>query len=223
LAACDGCDLSLEESGKVQPRLFANAKEKPMARLLRAVARYGPRVEDGSKVGLPELSSQISASSELDKNVAAMAITELSSALGSLLKQGTPVVIPGMGRLRLTVDRYGELRLNFVADKELREQVQDPDSFAGSIQRAEAAGWTDADYKTAWDAEFPDDPLELPATSRKAKRYVGPGRPSKKPTRRDSQLQEREDAARSRRTGRRQNDSGRRERALAGEHPVASL
>jgi hypothetical protein len=148
-----------------------------MASLLQAVARYGPRVEQGPHAQMPELGSYMARGSALSPNLAEFAIAELGEATAHFLQQGSPVVIPGLGRLRLSADRHGQLRLNFVADKALLAKVLDPDKFGGSLHNAAARRWSDADYKAAWDAEFPDDPLELPTPKARVPKHAGPGRP----------------------------------------------
>lgn len=150
-----------------------------MAKLFQAVSRYGPRVDQGGNVQLRELCDWMARSSGLNPNGARMALGEVGDGVAFYLRLGSPVVLPGLGRLRLTADRYGELRLNFVADKGLLLQVLNKQKFSGTMINAPAGHWTDAQYKEAWDAEFPDDPLELPAPRPRRVRHIGPGRPMK--------------------------------------------
>lgn len=148
-----------------------------MATLIQAVGRYGPRVTQGPHAEIDELCAWMARSSGLNANNAKQAFAELGDALVFYLRRGGPVVIPGLGRLRLSMDRYGDLRLNFVAEKDLLLKVLDKKSFNGLVANPEAGNWTDEQYKAAWDADFPDDPLELPPPRPRRKRHLGPGRP----------------------------------------------
>lgn len=149
-----------------------------MAKLFQAVSRYGPRVDQGGNVHLQELCDWMARSSGLNPNGARMALGEVGDGVAFYLRLGSPVVLPGLGRLRLTADRYGDLHLNFVADKGLLLQVLNKQKFSGTMINAPAGHWTDAQYKEAWDAEFPDDPLDLPAPRPRRVRHIGPGRPA---------------------------------------------
>ena len=148
-----------------------------MATLIQAVGRYGPRAVQGPHAEIDELCAWMARSSGLNANNAKQAFAELGDALVFYLRRGGPVVIPGLGRLRLSMDRYGDLRLNFVAEKDLLLKVLDKKSFNGLVANPEAGNWTDEQYKAAWDADFPDDPLVLPPPRPRRKRHLGPGRP----------------------------------------------
>jgi hypothetical protein len=134
-----------------------------MATMLQAVNRFGPKVVYGSPVKIDELADLMARSSGLNANAAQMALAELKDAILFYLKRGSPVVIPGLGRFKSTMGRDGELRLHFVPERRFTAAACNADTFRGKTARTETATWTDEEYKAAWDAEFPDDPLVLPA------------------------------------------------------------
>lgn len=89
------------------------------------------------------------------------------------LLRGSPVVVPGVGRLRVTVSQDMELRMRFAPDRALLRDVQDREQFTGRIANAQRGGLSHAEYKELWDAEFPDDPLQLLAgPPRKTRPFV---------------------------------------------------
>ena len=133
-----------------------------MARLVQAVARYGPRAVDGPQARTEELADWMVVAG-LNRNVARMVLGEIGNAIRFHLLRGSPVVIPGVGRLRVTVGQDLEPRLRFVPDRALLRDVRDREQFSGRIANARRADWTHEAYKAAWDAEFPDDPLEIPS------------------------------------------------------------
>lgn len=143
-----------------------------MARLVQAVGRYGPRVIDGPHARTKDLAEWMAVSG-LNSNVAKMVIGELGNAIRFHLLRGSPVVLPGVGRLRVTVSQDVEPRLRFAPDRGLVRDVQNRGNFTGRVANAERAGYSHAEYKALWDAEFPDDPLQIPtAPARKPRPAV---------------------------------------------------
>ncbi|MBK7782392.1 MAG: hypothetical protein IPJ58_16775 [Ardenticatenia bacterium] len=84
-----------------------------------------------------------------------MALGELSDAILFYLRRGSPVTLPGLGRFRVTVGRFGELRMHILPERAFLRDVRDARRYVGFRENLDRALWTDADYKTAWDTEFP--------------------------------------------------------------------
>lgn len=150
-----------------------------MARLVQAVGRYGPRVVDGPHARPKDLAEWMAVSG-LNSNVAKMVIGELGNAIRFHLLRGSPVVIPGVGRLRVTVSQDVEPRLRFAPDRGLVRDVQQRGNFTGRVANAERAGWSHAEYKALWDAEFPDDPLQIPSVPPRKHRPVAARRAARR-------------------------------------------
>jgi hypothetical protein len=51
--------------------------------------------------------------------------------------------------------------VRFRADGELKRQLNAPGAFTGEIVNRVNIGLDDAEYKALWDAEHPDDPLDV--------------------------------------------------------------
>jgi len=86
---------------------------------------------------------------------------ELHDAILFFAGVGSPVSIDGLARFRPTLSRHGALRVRVVPSHELVGGLRLRGGFAGHVINPERIGWTDAQYKALWDAEFPDDPLEI--------------------------------------------------------------
>jgi len=114
-------------------------------------------------------------SSGLNANAARMTLAELGDAVAFHLRLGSPVVVPGLGRLRLTMDRRGELQLKEVAEKALLGQVLNRGAFKGQVEGKERADWADVRYKGTWDAEFPKDPPVVPVARERPVRRTSAG------------------------------------------------
>lgn len=134
-----------------------------MASYMQAVSRYGPRVIQGPHALEDELVAWMAADAGANSHAVRLVLGQMGRALRFYLRRGSPVVLPGVGRFRLTMGQDLELRLNFTVDKDLRRDLRDRRTFVGRTENTQHARWTPEQYKAHWDAEFPDDPLELPA------------------------------------------------------------
>lgn len=83
-----------------------------MAKMVQAVQKFGPKVVYGPTAKIDELAGWMARSSGLNPHAARMALGELSDAILFYLRRGSPVTLPGLGRFRVTVGRFGELRMH---------------------------------------------------------------------------------------------------------------
>ena len=148
-----------------------------MAKPMHAISRYGPRLAPASPATDDELADQVAAGTNASPHMARMMLAQLSDALLYFLRRGSSVRVPGIGRFRAIMARDGSLRLHLVPDKRLVVALQDQEQLETTVEHAERIGWTDAQYKVLWDAEFPEDPLEVVVTGPPRRRRLSPGRP----------------------------------------------
>jgi nucleoid DNA-binding protein len=132
-----------------------------MARILAAVSVFGPRIRQRSSARTKELAEWISRSSGLNPNQVQLALGELSDAIIFYLAKGMPVSIDGVGRVLVTVSRRGDRRVRMIPAGRVKQRITDNSYFNAAIDNEDRIGWTDADYKAAWDAAHPDNPLEI--------------------------------------------------------------
>jgi hypothetical protein len=133
-----------------------------MARLIQAVRDYGPRPVYGATASIEELAELLARTSGLNPSAVRMVLSELSTSILFLNRLGTPVSIPGLGRFRATLGRDGRFRMRVLTNRGLIEGLNNKGAYSGNILNAERVGWTNAQYKELWDAEHPEDPLEIP-------------------------------------------------------------
>jgi len=134
-----------------------------VAKMIQAVQKLGPKVVYGPPAKIGELAGWMARSSGLNPNAGRMALGELSDAMLFYLRRGSSVILPGLGRFRLTLARDGKLHLRIMPERSFLVDVRDTRHFVGKKLNPEREKWTNAEYKAAWDELFPDDPLELPA------------------------------------------------------------
>ena len=132
-----------------------------MAKILQAVNAYGPKLECNPTAQLEQIAGWMSMRTGLNKSEIMMVLQETSEAILNFNNQGTPVKLPGIGTFTPSINREGQLKVNFRADSALRGGINAPNAYTGTIQNKGRAGLDNAGYKELWDEEHPDDPLDI--------------------------------------------------------------
>ena len=78
-----------------------------MANLLQAVNAYGPKIEMNKTAGLKETANWIAMRTSMNASEASAMLQELSACLLFFNNQGTPVKLPGIGRVNVHEWREG--------------------------------------------------------------------------------------------------------------------
>jgi hypothetical protein len=132
-----------------------------MAQLLEAVRDYGPRVELGPTAQLDELAEWMVVRTGLNKSQALMVLHEVGAAILQFNGRGIPVKLPGVGTFTPSVDREGTFKINFRAGVDLKRQIKAEGGYTGRVLNEQRVGLDDEGYRALWDADHPEDPLEL--------------------------------------------------------------
>ncbi len=133
-----------------------------MAKLVQAVARYGPRVVSPRAVRDGELYEWLAGRTGLNRSQVAAVLYELSAAISFFNRAGMVLRLVGVGTFKPGVRGSGRMRIRYAMAPELRREMNATGAFSGEIANREHIGVDAAGYKAIWDAEFPDDPLDLP-------------------------------------------------------------
>jgi nucleoid DNA-binding protein len=132
-----------------------------MAKIVQAVNQYGPKLELGPTAQLDELADWMASRTGLNKSEAMMLFQEMSEMILAFNMRGVPVKIPGVGIFSPSIDRHGAYKINVRNDVALKKGSSAPDAYKGAVKNAERIGLDNAGYKALWDADHPDDPLEV--------------------------------------------------------------
>lgn len=132
-----------------------------MARLIQAVAKFGPKVELGKRVELEELADQLAQRTGMHPGQALMALSELEATLLHFLRNGRSVRLNGIGLFRPSVGMDGARRIGYRAGSLMKRSLANG-IFRATVRNADNAGLTVEAYKALWDAAHPEDPMELP-------------------------------------------------------------
>jgi len=132
-----------------------------MATLFEAIVAFGPRLIQGRTAELEDLVPMLSKRSGLSALDAEMVLRELAGVVTHQLRTGTAVKLPGLGRLRASLSRGGQLRVNLRVDLDVVRALNAPGAYRGEIRNRSRIGLDDAGFKALWDAAHPEDPMEL--------------------------------------------------------------
>jgi|SaaInl7_200m_RNA_FD_contig_31_1928564_length_674_multi_17_in_0_out_0_1 hypothetical protein len=132
-----------------------------MARLIQAIQAFGSKLERQKTAQLEAVAEWMSMRTGLNKSEVMMVLQEQSEAILFFNKQGIPVKFPGVGTFSPSISRDGEYRVNFRTDVALKKGINQTDAYTGNIINPGRIGLDDLGYKDLWDADHPEDPLEI--------------------------------------------------------------
>ena len=132
-----------------------------MAKIVHAVRRYGPKLERLPTAQIDDVVEWMASRTGLNRSEVLMVVAELHEAILFFNREGRAVKLPDIGTFAPGIDRDGNVRINFQTAVRLKKALARRDQYTGRIRNKARIGWTNADYKALWDAENPDDPLEI--------------------------------------------------------------
>lgn len=97
----------------------------------------------------------------LRKSTVRMMLTEVAEAVLHFHSQGIPVRLESLGTFTPSIDRNGTIRQGYRADVQLKKRSNEEGAYTGRIINEERIGLDNAGYKELWDADHPNDPLEI--------------------------------------------------------------
>ena len=132
-----------------------------MANFLKAIVQYGPRLNLNSTAQLDQVAELMAMRTGLKKSEVMMVLQEQSEVITHFGKHGTPVKLPGVGIFSPSIDRHGEFSVNFRADSALKSGINAQNAYRGGMKNRANIRMDNQRLKELWDAEHPEDPLEL--------------------------------------------------------------
>ena len=132
-----------------------------MARIVQAVNAYGPKLGLNPTAQLDRVASWMAMRTGLNKSEVMMVLQEMNEAILYFNNEGTPIKLPGVGTFTPSIDRNGKFKINFRADVALKNGINAPGAYQGTVRNKDRIGLDNAGYKELWDADHPDDPLEV--------------------------------------------------------------
>lgn len=133
-----------------------------MATFIQAVAQYGPRLKRLPRVRLDEMAIRLADITGVRKGEVTRVLYELQAAMQHYHRRGASVELMGIGTFMPTMRSDGSIRIVFRPDRAILKAMGNPVVYEGAIVNRENIGLSPDEYKALWDADHPDDPLELP-------------------------------------------------------------
>jgi len=138
--------------------------EYEMAKLIQAIATYGPRIQLMEAV-LPRrfmelITYRTTLSTGVVKNVQE---SEVETLIG-LLMEGRPVHT-GVAIFTPVIDSKGNLSVSVRVDKRINSALNAPGAFTGRINNSTNIGRTSEEIAALWNQGHPDNPVGSDAAS----------------------------------------------------------
>jgi len=130
-----------------------------MAKLIQAYRRYGPQVQGGPLADHDEITAYIAESTGLDKHEVRMSLGKIQDAILHYARQGRGVKLEGIVSPWPVMDAQGHLSFGRRFASELEAELNDTDKFTARVTNYEHRTWSEQQYRDAWNAEFPNDPI----------------------------------------------------------------
>jgi hypothetical protein len=130
-----------------------------MAKLIRAINAYCPRIDQGKAADEKQYMQSITRRTTLSSGVVKNVQDSRKESLTDLLLDGRPVHTGG-AIYKLSIDLEGKYTVNVRPDREITHAVNAPGAFRGTIINAENIGKTSSELADMWDAKNPNDLVE---------------------------------------------------------------
>jgi hypothetical protein len=131
-----------------------------MAKRVKAIQAYSPRVRLGNKVEMREIVKYVADRTGLNTGEIGYVISELQAAVIHYIRQGRPVKVKGLGTYAPTVRVSGLFDVGFRVDNQIKKELNKADIFVGEIDNKDMMGKTTEDLVARWNEEHPDDPVK---------------------------------------------------------------
>jgi len=128
-----------------------------MASKIQAINAYRPRVEVGNTVQKQELVRQLARATGLNEGTADLVFKELRDIIIENLRAGRGVKAEGLGTWLPNIDLAGEFDVQYRMDALLKNALNSPGTFSGTIINREYIGKTGDELVQKWNSEHPDD------------------------------------------------------------------
>lgn len=130
-----------------------------MASKIQAIGAYSPKIKLGKTVSLVEMVKLISSRTGLNEGEISIVLKELRDGVIFFNQQGRGAKIDGLGTYLPKVRLDGRFDVSHRLDVAIRNALNTPGTFTGTIERRENLGKTSDDLVALWNEDHPDDPV----------------------------------------------------------------
>jgi len=130
-----------------------------MANRIKAINAYRPQVELGQTVQSEELNRYLADRTGLNEGEVSLVTKELRDAVIFFNRAGRGVKLEGLGSYLPNLQLDGTFDLQHRLDTAVKNGLNTPGVFTGSIKNRENIGKSADDLVALWNAAHPDDPV----------------------------------------------------------------
>jgi len=130
-----------------------------MANRIKAINAYRPQVELGQTVQSEELNRYLADRTGLNEGEVSLVTKELRDAVIFFNRAGRGVKLEGLGSYLPNLQLDGTFDLQHRLDIAVKNGLNTPGVFTGSIKNRENIGKSADDLVALWNAAHPDDPV----------------------------------------------------------------
>jgi len=130
-----------------------------MASVHDVIKQYRPELELEDELSADQAVEFLVEQTDLDGATIRKTLEALPELLYWHLIRGRPVVVPGLGRIKPTIDLDGTIRAALDADPALVERMSEPDIYRAGIDRHENIGASLKRLAQMWNSTHPNDPV----------------------------------------------------------------
>lgn len=128
-----------------------------MASKLKAVGAYRPKIALGNTVQKAELVRYVASRTGLNEGSVDHVLRELRDSIIFFGQGGRGVKVEGLGTYLPNVLLDGSLDIDYRQDPSLKNGLNTPGTFSGSIDNRENIGKTVDELVAMWNQDHPDD------------------------------------------------------------------
>lgn len=133
-----------------------------MADRIKAIKAYTPKLRQKETVQMERLVEYIAARTNFNEGAVVNVLTEFRDAVLFFGLSAQAVKLKGLGTFTPTIDLDGRVDVSYRTDKWLKNRLNAPDALQGKIDNLDMIGKTAAELVERWNAEHPEDPIEVP-------------------------------------------------------------
>jgi hypothetical protein len=137
-----------------------NKEQYNMAKLIQAVAAYGPRLDLMEAANKNRFMNVITNRTTLSSGVVKNVQESEVEGLIDLLREGRPVHT-GVAIFTPSIDMAGNIDINVRVDKRIVTALNATDGFSGQINNSANIGKSSRELAVLWNEEHGDDPIPL--------------------------------------------------------------
>ena len=130
-----------------------------MANRIQAINAYRPRVDLGKTVQGAELIRYLADRSGLNEGEVSLVMKELRDAVIFFNRAGRGIKLEGLGTYQPKVGLDGVFDIAHRVDSTIKNALNTPGIFSGTIQNRANIGKTADDLVSLWNTDHPDDPV----------------------------------------------------------------